>query len=155
MRRSLLSPQCWLPLRRLRASAHWIRLASSQRLEPEERVGEKTDLSRLIAAESIARRFDGGVAGSIALLVILSPLAFGSVHPWAYSLIEATVFVLVLLWMSKVLLIPQAGASEPPALAGMLAPIGVFLAVVAFDLVPMPPAMIRLLSPATWRVYAD
>src|SRR5438094_9015225 len=44
------------------------------------------------------------VTASLLFLIFFTPLAFGSVHPWAFSLMEGMIFLLVAVWMSKLLL---------------------------------------------------
>ncbi|MCH8055259.1 MAG: hypothetical protein IH857_03790 [Deltaproteobacteria bacterium] len=41
------------------------------------------------------------VTGGILFLIFFTPLALGSVHPWAFSLMEGTVFLLVMVWMGR------------------------------------------------------
>ena len=38
------------------------------------------------------------IFGGIIVLLVFAPLAFGSVHVWAYSVIEIGVFLLLALW---------------------------------------------------------
>jgi len=100
------------------------------------------------SAEAISQRCDRVVVAGVVCLVGLTPLAFGSVHPWAFSLIEATVFLLVAVWMAKLLL--QCGYGAQPFISG---PLAVFLAVVLFQLIPLPPSVLRVLSPSTYELY--
>ena len=39
------------------------------------------------------------VTGGLLFLIVFTPFAFGSVHPWAYGLMEIVIFSLVLVWM--------------------------------------------------------
>src|SRR3990172_12067842 len=39
---------------------------------------------------------------ALAGLMALSPLAFGSVHPWAYKTIRGVIFMLLALWLLRV-----------------------------------------------------
>jgi len=43
-------------------------------------------------------RIDRIIFFGIVLLLIFAPLAFGSVHVWAYSIVEFGVFFLLILW---------------------------------------------------------
>src|SRR5438552_2785931 len=47
---------------------------------------------------------DRTVISGILFLTGFTPFAFGSVHPWAYSIMEAVIFVLVVVWMIKIAL---------------------------------------------------
>ncbi|MDH5715247.1 MAG: hypothetical protein OEZ30_06765, partial [Candidatus Aminicenantes bacterium] len=42
------------------------------------------------------------IEAGIIFLILFSPLAFGSVEPWAYSIIEITVIFLTLIWLIKI-----------------------------------------------------
>ena len=93
----------------------------------------------------------------ICALVVLTPLAFGSVYPWAYRFAEFGAFAAGALWMLKLAILAQRGDSPAPenhALMRALGfPIALLLILVAVQLVPMPPAMLRVLSPATYDLY--
>ena len=47
------------------------------------------------------RRFDIIIESLIVFLVIFSPLAFGSVHPWAIAVFEVAAAVMALVWLLK------------------------------------------------------
>src|SRR5258708_3834454 len=95
------------------------------------------------------------VCGS-GLLVVLTPMCFGSVHPWAYTLMEAIVFALVAAWMARTWLgggrLMRDGGWRA---AGAIAfPIALVLALIGLEMVPMPPALLARLSPAAHEIYA-
>jgi O-antigen ligase/tetratricopeptide (TPR) repeat protein len=104
------------------------------------------------------RRFDWIVAGGLALLIVLTPLAIGSVHPLTYSIAEAALFLLGAAWMAKAALAPADGrpAHEPAwrEFRHFAPPLGLFLAVIVFQLTPLPARLVGTLSPATYRLYA-
>ena len=45
--------------------------------------------------------FDRIIEYGIIFLIVFTPLAFGSVHPWAYSTMELTICFLVMIWALK------------------------------------------------------
>ena len=94
----------------------------------------------------------------LAALIVGTPLAFGSVHPWAYAVVEVVAFALVLVWVVRVLGIGRnqdGWQSFSQARARLLIlPTGLFL-VPLLQLVPMPPAAMRLVSPNTFSVYQE
>lgn len=49
----------------------------------------------------MSRWCDRSVTAGILFLIFFTPFAFGSVHPWAFSLMEAVLFLLVAVWMAK------------------------------------------------------
>lgn len=55
---------------------------------------------------------DRTVTGGILFLILFTPFAFGSVHPWAFSIMEALLFLLVVVWMIKLVYIARTGHFE-------------------------------------------
>jgi O-antigen ligase len=99
--------------------------------------------------------YDRAFVTGVVLLVMLTPLPMGAVHPWAFITIELTVFALVAIWMAKIAFAdpiqfqPALGKLRP-----LVVPLGLFVAFTAFALVPLPPALLRVLSPATYQTYS-
>ena len=52
---------------------------------------------------------DRTVTGGILFLILFTPFAFGSVHPWAFSIMEALIFLLVVVWMTKIIIVRGKG----------------------------------------------
>ena len=93
------------------------------------------------------------VLASILFLIFFTPLAFGSVHPWAATLMEAISFLLGILWAVRVLIQehrphPSLWGSLPVSASALL------VGLACLQLLPMPPAVLKVISPATWQVYA-
>lgn len=86
-------------------------------------------------------------AGIIGLL-IFAPLAFGSVHVWAYTLVELGVFLLLILWVANRCIFSKSGT-----LSWVKTPVNLFLILLLFfvglQLVPLPSAWTTFLSPQT------
>jgi O-antigen ligase/Flp pilus assembly protein TadD len=105
----------------------------------------------------IAYRLDGLLTAGVVLLLVFTPLAFGSVHPWAFSLMEAVIFSLVIVWMAKIALCTRNGewqAAVPLSnLRYFAAPIALLLGLILFQLTPLPPRLMRVLSPSTYQLY--
>ena len=142
------------------------------------------------------------IEGGLIFLIIFTPLAFGTVHVWAYTLMELTVFILLLIWFLKTLvkshqspvtslkhsrpktkdsrvngpasrLSTHASSIQNPKskiqnLASRLAtqdsrlvfartplnlPLILFLGLILFQMVPLPPSALKLLSPNTYNLY--
>ena len=102
------------------------------------------------------RRLDQTIVGGIGLLTVLTPLCFGSVHPWAYTLMEGIIFALVAGWMVRAWL----GGGRLMRSGGRLAtgvvavPIALVLALLGLEMVPMPPSLLGTFSPAAYKIYA-
>jgi O-antigen ligase/tetratricopeptide (TPR) repeat protein len=91
-------------------------------------------------------------------LIFLAPLAFGSVYPWAYRTVEAACFGLFALWMLKLrMLATSVGEAPAPPDARLVrtvgVPLGLLLLFIAFQALPLPPAALRVISPATYSQY--
>ena len=93
-------------------------------------------------------RIDKFIFAGIISLLVFAPLAFGSVHVWAYSLVEIGVFSLLLLWVVNGLI-----ASREETLAWAKTPLNLFavllLAFIGLQLTPLPPVLAALVSPGT------
>ncbi len=87
----------------------------------------------------------------ILLLLIFAPMAFGSVHVWAYSVIEIGVFLLMGLWFFDRMIF-----SKSKTLAWVKTPVNLILmmllVLIGFQLIPLPASVTELISPHT---YAD
>jgi O-antigen ligase/tetratricopeptide (TPR) repeat protein len=91
----------------------------------------------------------------ILFLIPFTALALGGVHLWAFGLAELVSFALVAVWMAQVvtgrysLVASSRGAGVMTVLALGLA------ALVALQLLPLPPETLKLLSPESYTVYSD
>ena len=95
----------------------------------------------------------------LAALVVFTPFAIGSVHPWAFTLIEVAVFGLLILWAMRVTVDVDAVAEPVSEIASfrsrsLLLPASIFAALVVLQLLPLPPVLVRFLSPSTYQVFA-
>ena len=102
------------------------------------------------------RRLDQIIVGGIGLLVVLTPMCFGSVHPWAYTLMEIVTFALIAAWMVRAWLGGGRLMRDGGRLAtGVVAlPIALVAGLMGLEMVPMPPALLARLSPAAYGIYA-
>jgi hypothetical protein len=48
------------------------------------------------------------VAGLV-FLIFFTPFAFGTVQPWAYTVMEVVIFALVIVWMIKLMIVRREG----------------------------------------------
>jgi len=102
--------------------------------------------------------------GGLIALLVFTPFAFGTVHTWAISLAQAGVLCLFSIWLVRVIWSRPASRPTRPAqgdadVVGILgyrfnrtrlaAPIALFLAIVVFQLVPLPSPVLRVVSPAS------
>jgi len=87
-------------------------------------------------------------------LILFTPLAFGTVEPWAIALMEwgvatlTLVFYLGRLWPDQEIRRPDRGAWT-----GMELPLGLFILFCALQTVPLPTWVLERLSPGSARMY--
>ncbi|MFC1829820.1 hypothetical protein ACFL0O_09425, partial [Thermodesulfobacteriota bacterium] len=91
------------------------------------------------------------IFAGIIFLLIFAPLAFGSVHVWAYTIVEIIVFFLLALWFTDRLVFSRSGALEWVKTSVNLGLILV-LALIILQIVPLPASLVAFISP---RTYAD
>ncbi|MGH7916751.1 MAG: O-antigen ligase family protein, partial [Candidatus Binataceae bacterium] len=117
------------------------------------------------------RWLDRSVTAGLIFLLAASALFFGAVHRWAYSFAEALIALMVIAWALRIGLSAwraESGQADEPASAGkpaqaerssiahwreLAAAIGAFILLLVFQLTPLPPGVMRLLSPATYHLY--
>src|SRR5919109_5167342 len=105
--------------------------------------------------------------GGLVFLILFTPFAIGSVHPPVYSFMEAIVFALVIVWMIKrailarehgsgsrlhapCSMLPYASRLTPLAL-----PLALFIALCFFQMLPLPPSLLKIISPQTYEAYTQ
>jgi O-antigen ligase/tetratricopeptide (TPR) repeat protein len=88
----------------------------------------------------------------VVLLIVLAPLPEGSAHRWALPVIEVLVFGLIAIWQLAIAsgsgLTTSFSRGRPFAL-----PLLLFTVIALVQLVPLPPGLLRTVSPATYRLY--
>jgi O-antigen ligase/tetratricopeptide (TPR) repeat protein len=88
----------------------------------------------------------------VVLLIVLAPLPEGSAYPWALPLIEVLVFGLVAAWQLTTALDRGPRTPFSPA-RPLLLPLLLFMTLMTLQLVSLPPAALRIVSPTTYRLY--
>ena len=96
-------------------------------------------------------RIDKIIFTGIIVLLVFAPLAFGSVHVWAYSFLELGVFLLLALWFVDRLIV-----SRVEKISWVKSPVNLLLLLllvfIGLQLLPLPSSVVALISP---RTYAD
>ena len=98
------------------------------------------------------------VLSAIALVVLFTPFAFGAVDAWAVGIAEVICFSLADPVAVQRAILPQAVATGFPNFAqrdlcSLAVPAVLLLGFVLFQLVPLPPTLLRQLSPQAYRLY--
>ena len=99
----------------------------------------------MIDAEKTIRR-------GLVCLLALTPLLFGTVEFWSLTIMEVFCALLLFLWFSQVL---KTGEKSHVKVPPFLAPAVLFLGFAILQILPMPPALIKVLSPSTYLVYSE
>ena len=88
----------------------------------------------------------------VALLLVLAPLPEGSAYPWALVVVESVIFGLIAIWQLAVAFgeIPYNAFARGHKL---LLPLFLFALAVTIQLLPLPPTLLRTVSPATYSLY--
>lgn len=85
------------------------------------------------------------------LILIFSPLAFGSVEPWSLGIMETLSFSALFILLLTKIRDKNARLYEIPGIIPLLILAGYIL----FQLVPMPSEVIKVISPGTYNIYRD
>src|SRR5688572_12822281 len=107
--------------------------------------------------------------GGLIALLVFTPLAFGTVQTWALSLMQSALVLLFALWLIRVIWSrPPSRPAQVPAVedgavtvagyrfvrTGLALPILLFIALVCAQLVPVPAAVARMVSPRAAELFA-
>src|SRR5574342_865263 len=95
------------------------------------------------------------IEGGIYFLLVFVPFAFGGVETWAQGVLQIVAGAIVAAWAWERFgrRLPSQRQAAPGA-AALWIPMGLMVLLVAAQLVPMPPAWLARLSPATQALYA-
>jgi O-antigen ligase/tetratricopeptide (TPR) repeat protein len=99
--------------------------------------------------QSFTRAIGWGVVG----LILLAPLAVGSVEPWAFAPMEAAIFLLTALWLLGRLFSKPDAVESQPKIPSLTLPVALLAVLVAFQMLPLPPALEAIISPSTFELY--
>jgi O-antigen ligase/tetratricopeptide (TPR) repeat protein len=95
------------------------------------------------------------VSAIVVALVILPPFALGAVHPWPATIVEIATFLLLPVWAARLAIAPVGiGVPSSTRLVDLLVPAILLAGLFIFQLMPLPPYLIRTISPSTYEVYS-
>jgi O-antigen ligase/tetratricopeptide (TPR) repeat protein len=83
-------------------------------------------------------------------VLLFSPLAFGTVEPWSLAVMETLALLLLVMVLVGGVRNKQVFYHIPGSIPLML-----FLTYVFIQIIPLPPWMIKVVSPATYALYSD
>ncbi len=105
------------------------------------------------------------IEGGIILLIVFSPLAFGSVEAWAFSIIEIIVVFLTLIWFIKIWIKSSLKNKDDKLSSYKFSfdylktpinlPIIIFIGFILLQIIPMPEFILKVVSPNTYEIYSE
>ncbi len=95
--------------------------------------------------------FDVLMQAILTTMILLSPLALGSVAPWARSILFVSSIALLALWLLQAVYDGQLRVVKTYTWFFIPA----FFLIVLFQLIPLPPVIIEYLSSGAWQIYAN
>ena len=95
------------------------------------------------------RQLDRRVLIALQAVLVAVPLLLGGRHPWTVTLAGPVVLTLLLLTLRA-----RQRANGGPPVTGVAA-LAAFVAIALVTTLPLPPILLRLVSPATARLYAE
>lgn len=83
-------------------------------------------------------------------MLLFAPVAFGTVELWSFIILETvSLLAVTLLFLKKIT------SKEPLFVIPGMVPLGIFLAYMVFHIVPLPPGLIKIISPETYALYSE
>jgi O-antigen ligase len=94
------------------------------------------------------------------IFIIFTPIAFGSMELWAFSLMELSILLIIILWsIQKLVLWTQNSplqashsAIRNPQSAIPIVLLSIFLLLILFQLLPLPSGILKIISPKTYEL---
>ena len=124
--------------------------------------------------------FDRIIEYGILFLIVFTPLALGTVPPWAYTIMGIIICFLVIISISRLIIVtikktsttlkplslsdnPQSHISQTAfsinrfglAKTPLNIPIILFIGLIMFQLIPLSPGLLKFISPNTYNLYSD
>ena len=107
-----------------------------------------------MSAHRVANFCDQVLRWGLVSLVVFTPFAFGTVEPWAIAIMEWGIWTLVLIGLLRAGVGEGEVAPRSHARTGLEIPVGLFVVFCALQLVPLPLAWLRSVSPRAADMYA-
>ena len=90
------------------------------------------------------------------VLIVFTPIAFGSMELWAFSLMELGILLIIILWAIQSLILrsqePQLITHNSKLQALYFVIPCIFLLFILFQLLPLPAGLVKILSPKTYAL---
>ena len=102
----------------------------------------------------LSRVCDTTIRWGILGLIVFTPFAFGTVEPWSQAIMEWGIITLFLVFLLGALWPSPGRAARRLRLTGLEIPIGLFVLFCAAQTIPLPPDLLRVISPGAARASA-
>lgn len=86
-------------------------------------------------------------------LLIFTPIAFGSMELWAFSLMELGILLIIILFSFQSLFLKSPFTFGLSTFTFPLVFLSLFLLLILFQMLPLPTGLIKLISPKTYSLY--
>ena len=93
------------------------------------------------------------IEGGLLFILAGAPLAFGSVHAFAYGAVQSAALFIFLLWGVHQYLIPETQNGNLIARYRFVLPFIFWIGLVLFQMIPLAPELLRIVSPETFRIH--
>lgn len=110
---------------------------------------------RRVRRERIGAYCDSFVTWALVGVLVVSPFAFGSVHPPAFGAIELMAGLLTIAWIVRLRFGSTSVATVPRLSPILVVPLVGFVALALLQVVPLPPSVLRVLAPGSYELYAS
>ena len=107
-----------------------------------------------VRRQQVGHWCDRAIIAGLGFVIVFGPFAFGAIHPWAYGLLEVVAALLVLVWVGKLEFWGTPSEKLPTVPREIWIPVAGFLSIAVLQVVPLPPGVLRVISPATYEMYA-
>jgi O-antigen ligase/tetratricopeptide (TPR) repeat protein len=101
----------------------------------------------------LPHHLDRAITWGVVSLILLTPLAVGSVEPWAFALMEVVILLLVAFWLLKRLCLQAGALDSQRGIYSLMLPAALLIGLITFQMAPLPPSVEALISPSTFELY--
>ncbi|MFQ5455317.1 MAG: O-antigen ligase family protein [Nitrospirota bacterium] len=91
------------------------------------------------------------IESGLIFIILFSPLAYGSVEVWSITIIEVTILLMAVTWIVKEIVYLHTPTIITPVTLLFL----FFIIIVLFQMIPLPHSIMKVISPARYRLYID
>ncbi len=91
----------------------------------------------------------------VLILIPFTALAMGAVHPWAYSILEVTAYAAGIAWALQIAIGKRVWRGFDRDSGRLVAGVVALLLLIVVQLLPMPPGLLKRVSPGGYSAYSE